>query len=182
MKYRKKPVVIEAIQLTSKNIKEVYEFVHSSRLLLKSDVENGKWDDYEAIVSLLGMDIPTLEDGIDGRAKHVANIGDFIIKGVKGEFYPCKPDIFELTYEQALAEQPTQEPVAWQWLKSGHMRKKIPKTATPEHWRPLYTHPHQWQGLSDDEIIPMYNEPSSDAEMIEFARAIEAKLREKNHE
>ena len=36
-------------------------------------------------------------------------------------------------------KQPAQEPVAWQWLKSGHMRKKIPKTATPEHWRPLYT-------------------------------------------
>ena len=39
----------------------------------------------------------------------------------------------------------------------------------------------EWQGLSDDEIIPMYNEPSSDAEMIEFARAIEDKLRKKNN-
>ena len=100
MKYRKKPVVIEAIQLTSNNIKDVYEFVHSSRLLLKSTIEHSKWSDYEAIVSLSGMDIPTLEDGDDGRAKHVASIGDYIIKGVKGEFYPCKPDIFALTYEE----------------------------------------------------------------------------------
>lgn len=99
MKYRKKPVVIDAVQLTEFNIKEVYEFVHDSRLLLRPTIEHSKWDDYEAIVSLSGMDIPTLEDGADGRAKHVATIGDWIIKGVKGEFYPCKPDIFELTYE-----------------------------------------------------------------------------------
>ena len=45
------------------------------------------------------MTIETLEDGKDKRAKHVASIGDYIIKGVKGEFYPCKPDIFEMTYE-----------------------------------------------------------------------------------
>jgi len=39
--------------------------------------------------------IPTLE------GDHLANIHDWIIKGVKGEFYPCKPDIFEMTYEPA---------------------------------------------------------------------------------
>ncbi|XAI95119.1 hypothetical protein [Microcystis phage Mwe-JY13] len=44
-------------------------------------------------------DIVTLEDGSDGRAVHVAQAGDWIIKGVKGEFYPCKPDIFAATYE-----------------------------------------------------------------------------------
>jgi hypothetical protein len=42
------------------------------------------------------------------------------------------------------------------------------------------TKPKEWQSLSDDEIIYMYNEPSSDAEMLEFAREFEAKLREKN--
>lgn len=42
--------------------------------------------------------VPTLEDG-GGRAKHVASPGDWIIRGVAGEFYPCKPDIFEQTYE-----------------------------------------------------------------------------------
>lgn len=44
-------------------------------------------------------DIVTLEDGSDGRAKHVATEGDWIIKGIQGEFYPCKPDIFLATYE-----------------------------------------------------------------------------------
>ena len=100
MKFRKKPVVIDAIQLTNTNIKEVYEFVHNSRLLLRTLAEHEKWTDYELSVAVMGMDIPTLEDGVDNRAKHVASIGDWIIKGVQGEFYPCKPEIFELTYEE----------------------------------------------------------------------------------
>ena len=78
-------------------------------------------------------------------------------------------------------EQPTGNssmlPVAWQWLTSGHMRQKIPKTATPEHWRPLYTHPKEWQGLAKYEIIAIDNEAN---DLMEFARAIEVKLKEKN--
>ena len=54
------------------------------------------------------MNIPTLEDGDDGRAAHVASIGDWIIKGVQGECYPCKPDIFEMTYELCLTSHPSQ--------------------------------------------------------------------------
>jgi hypothetical protein len=48
---------------------------------------------------------------------------------------------------------------------------------------PLYTHPprREWQGLTEEEIYPLYSEPSSDAEMVEFARAIEALAKEKNH-
>ena len=48
----------------------------------------------------------------------------------------------------------------------------------------LYTHPPRraWQGLTEEEIYPLYSEPSSDAEMVEFARAIEAALRSKNYE
>ena len=46
-----------------------------------------------------GMTIPTLEDGDDGRAIHVASIGDYIIKGTQGELYPCKPDIFNEIYD-----------------------------------------------------------------------------------
>ena len=99
-KYRKKPVVIDAVQLTSSNIKKVYEFIHDIKLILDCDIERDYWDNYEKIVLLGGMDIPTLEDGSDGRARHVASIGDYIIKGVKGEFYPCKPDNFEMTYEK----------------------------------------------------------------------------------
>jgi hypothetical protein len=77
--YRKKPVVIEAVQWSGRNIEEVEGFVPPESL------------DYEPGVKTLH--IKTLE----GRmfAKH----WDYIIKGVKGEFYPCKPDIFEATYE-----------------------------------------------------------------------------------
>lgn len=79
-KYQKKPVVIEAVQwdgsLTSLN--EVIEFCQ-----------------YKAFVNSSGeLRINTLEGIMD------AQIGDFIIKGVKGEFYPCKHDIFKQTYEK----------------------------------------------------------------------------------
>lgn len=79
-KYRKKPVIIEAIKWTGNNISDIIKFT-------KNDSK---------IVSIYGKDltIKTLE----GTMK--ADCGDYIIKGVKGEFYPCKPDIFEQTYEE----------------------------------------------------------------------------------
>ena len=97
--YRKKPVVIEAIQLTRENLLQVYEWVHGVTAI-KTEMDRHKWDDYLSVIERKGMDIPTLEDGPDRRAKHVASMGDYIIKGVQGEFYPCKPDIFEATYEK----------------------------------------------------------------------------------
>jgi len=103
MKYRKKPIVIEAVKLTNHTIKTAYEFVHgkgSMRINGSSMADSDRLEIYYNNVKRNGMDIPTLEDGKDNRAKHVATIGDWIIKGVKGEFYPCKPDIFEMTYEE----------------------------------------------------------------------------------
>ena len=85
MKYRKKPVVIEAIQFTRKNFEEIKRFT------------NNKAHSFILEKSLYGKCtciIPTLE------GDHIATEGDYIIKGVKGEFYPCKPDIFEQTYEK----------------------------------------------------------------------------------
>ena len=90
--YRKKPVLIEAIQLTKKTIFEVYSFVFD-KPDLSNRIASDKWDEYEVIVKRYGMIIPTLE----GDMK--ASIGDYIIRGIKGEYYPCKPDIFEMTYE-----------------------------------------------------------------------------------
>jgi hypothetical protein len=58
-------------------------------------------------------------------------------RDIQGVIQDCKEAL--ATNKESSLVQPEQEPVAWQWLKSGHMRKKIPKTATPEHWRPLYT-------------------------------------------
>lgn len=79
MKYRKKPVEIEAVQYTGDNFKEVCEFV--GKILNMTDSEQNY------------IIIETLEGDM------TASVGDFIIKGVHGEFYPCKPDIFEKTYE-----------------------------------------------------------------------------------
>ena len=80
MKYRKKPVVIDAWQLTKEN--------HASGA--PSDFRNDSIQLYEGSV---GGEIKTLE----GIMKVSEN--DWIIKGIAGEFYPCKPDIFEATYE-----------------------------------------------------------------------------------
>jgi hypothetical protein len=86
-KYRKKPVVIEAIRWTGTNWDEVCEFLNVPQNG-RGDVETLKHDP-----SRMPVIIHTLEG--DMRAE----LGDYIIKGVKGEFYPCKPDIFEQTYE-----------------------------------------------------------------------------------
>lgn len=88
-KYRKKPVVIEAVRWTGKNLIDIQSFIEGHRVASDSVY----WDRYEDMVNENGLIIKTLE----GLMK--ASIGDYIIKGVQGEFYPCKPDIFEQTYE-----------------------------------------------------------------------------------
>ena len=86
MKYVKKPVVIEAMLFNEATKNQCANFVSC----------NCSYDTDENGASIMG--IQTLEGLM------TASVGDYIIKGVKGEFYPCKPDIFELTYE-ALKEQ-----------------------------------------------------------------------------
>ena len=87
-KYRKKPVVIDAIKWDGDNLKEVIEFTG-----LHPSVEKWSWEEYEQVVAEEGLKIFTLE------GSHMATVGDMIIKGVHGEFYPCKADIFAKTYE-----------------------------------------------------------------------------------
>lgn len=103
-KYTKCPVTIEAVQLTVHNTREVLNFI-GQQVVTDSRIAEDRFEDYRQLVKEQGMNIPTLEDGADGRAKHVASIGDFIIKGVQGEFYPCKPDIFHMTYISAKANE-----------------------------------------------------------------------------
>lgn len=79
MKYRKKPVVIEAVQYQGCTTEIPYEFGTA----ITRSIEGGS------------CFIETLE------GTHECRVGDYIIKGVKGEFYPCKPDIFAATYEVA---------------------------------------------------------------------------------
>lgn len=86
IKYRKKPVIIEAMQLTDDTaLFQLLHWIDDNG----AKVKEWCWDDDEKYYI-----IETLE----GNMK--AEEGDYIIKGVKGEFYPCKPDIFELTYEE----------------------------------------------------------------------------------
>lgn len=79
-KFRKKPVVIEAIEWTGDNFNHVYEFMHG----IKDTITNTT--DKKIIIHTLEGDM-------------TADLNDWIIKGVNGEFYPCKPDIFAKTYE-----------------------------------------------------------------------------------
>jgi hypothetical protein len=85
--YRKKPVVIQAIQFTGHNYDEILAFCPS--IWIDSVDEDGA--EFRRANPL----IPTLEGSMMCRPN------DWIIKGVKGEFYPCKPEIFEATYERA---------------------------------------------------------------------------------
>lgn len=83
-KFRKKPVVIEAIQFFDQpeEIMAIQEFMGGDDLTIGyKDIDDPK------------LKIHTLEGVMN------ASLGDYIIKGVNGEFYPCKPDIFEKTYE-----------------------------------------------------------------------------------
>lgn len=86
-KFRKKPVVIEAIQWTGENVAEVAEFLGLSVRPFRIDTVNGT------------VEISTLEGTM------TASKDDYIIKGVQGEFYPCKPDIFEQTYETVSGDE-----------------------------------------------------------------------------
>ena len=88
MFYRKVPVVIEAIQFTGANGWVLKQWsdgaVYASPVL--EPTEDNPTGEY--------VQIKTLEGVMTGR------VGDYIIKGVNGEFYPCKPDIFNKTYQQ----------------------------------------------------------------------------------
>ena len=92
MKFRKKPVVIEAVQWTGSNVDEVIAHLLCTASFRRKD-----------FTSVNGGVLPggiLLIDTLEGTME--ANPQDWIIKGVKGEFYPCKPDIFAATYEEVL--------------------------------------------------------------------------------
>ncbi|EGY53100.1 hypothetical protein [Neisseria shayeganii] len=95
MKFRKKPVTIEAKQYTGeeRNTIALYEWIHDVDLSSIFGVARAKI--MAECAECGGLLIPTLEGNM------LASKGDWIIRGVQGEFYPCKPDIFEATYEPA---------------------------------------------------------------------------------
>ena len=92
-RYRKKPVVIDAVQWDGVHIEPVLALVDFDNL---PDDGSGHVNRGIGHTPALGtLDIPTLEGTM------TAQPGDWIIRGVQGEVYPCKPDIFEATYEPA---------------------------------------------------------------------------------
>lgn len=98
IKFRKKPVVIEAIQWDGINLTDMINFVGDKLEYEYYDAA------YQAGVAppVIDLKIHTLEGDMQ------VNNGDFVIKGVKGEYYPCKPDIFKQTYEKV--DSPPEEP------------------------------------------------------------------------
>ena len=93
-RYRKKPVVIDAIKWTGDNLRAVICFTDGPPDT-RSSHASMMWETYEDLVHREGLKICTLEGTMN------ADVGDYIIRGVKGEFYPCKPEIFAATYEPA---------------------------------------------------------------------------------
>ncbi len=91
-KFRKKPLIVEALRWDGMDHRGMYDFLegHNDRYLAVTgdnfEIDHNKGGG--------GLVIRTLE------GKLFASIGDWIIKGVQGEFYPCKPDVFEETYEE----------------------------------------------------------------------------------
>lgn len=83
-KYRKKPVEITALQYTDETRQQIIDWCNC---------QHSSIDDDGCEYELENLRINTLEGTM------MANKGDYIIQGVQGEFYPCKPDIFEATYE-----------------------------------------------------------------------------------
>lgn len=106
VKYRKKPIIIEAVQWNVPN--------KDGKVLLARECKDHpkvRPTSYLEVSTLCGTagcskepphwgwEVMGVIDTLEG--KHIVSPGDYIIKGVKGEFYPCKPDIFEMTYELA---------------------------------------------------------------------------------
>lgn len=90
-KFRKKPVEIEAIQYNNLNKEEIENFVGYE---LRSVIDSQHYDQGLPISPTRFLYINTLEGEMQ------VNPGDYVIRGIKGEFYPCKPDIFEATYDK----------------------------------------------------------------------------------
>lgn len=109
--FRKKPVVIEAVQFVGHNYAAIAAFTDGA-----ARYSSTRCGDVETNCCLI---IPTLE------GDHKANVGDWIIKGVNGEFYPCKPDIFAKTYDAAEVGEGMSFGQALEAIKAG---KRIART------------------------------------------------------
>jgi len=92
VKFRKKPVIIEAVKF-------IYSVEDIAKLRKFGGNAIGQIATRTKPYQPCEVEICTLEDGDIMKVTHIATEGDWIIKGVHGEFYACKPDIFDKTYE-----------------------------------------------------------------------------------
>jgi hypothetical protein len=191
--YRKKPVVVQAVQYT--------EAVRDACLFDDGTLPDGVYIPRSTLhpttrkVWSADAYIDTLEGCME------VSIGDWIITGIKGEHYPCKPDIFAATYEPegaALAASP--EPVTWQyrtyhrygdpgwgpWWTCNKDEADFVASKPDTEVRALYATPPGGASLTDERIIHLWDShvgeptatlPLTDADKTAFARAIEKELR-----
>ncbi len=96
IKYRKKPHVIEAVQWNPEPKDVLFTFPDGTEFHVRN--RRTLTGDYSK-----ALEIPTLE------GEMIADEGVWIIKGIKGEFYPCRDDIFQATYEQVVEDKPEEE-------------------------------------------------------------------------
>lgn len=111
-KYMKKPVVIEAIQWTKENDIELEHWL-SKEKSVELEIDDHLYVAGVGTPYISNIQIKTLEGTME------ASYGDYIIKGINGEIYPCKPDIFEKTYEKP------KQYLKWEDLKFGKTTHKL---------------------------------------------------------
>ena len=108
-RYRKRPVVVEAVQFVPEDWMEMRLFANVGNLAEGKaqacyiDADGNEHASWVGRGFPGGLWLPTLEGVM------LARLGDYVIKGVKGELYPCKPDIFEATYEPVGADGEAEE-------------------------------------------------------------------------
>lgn len=91
-RYRTKPCEIEAVHWTGENHREMFDFLTGNTEQFITISGDNFFIDHSLVYG--GLIIKTLEGNM------IASVGDYIIKGLRGEFYPCKPDVFEKKYEE----------------------------------------------------------------------------------
>ena len=84
MRYKKKPIEVEAIKFDGTNHREILKFIYPS--MTETGLEGAE-----------KMKLPIVIETLEGDMN--VSVGDYVIRGVQGELYPCKPDIFEQTYQ-----------------------------------------------------------------------------------
>lgn len=176
----KKPVKISAIQWTGENEHEIMDFVGMK--LQVSRPPNHYEHDNDITDDMVTITIPTLEDGKYGQVAHVADRNDWIIKGVKGEFYPCKPDIFKATYRAVKTLQEEHIPQFQESLDSMSEEDKKKVDDRMERNHPVYSEANVIQIIDallqmPDQLTDAINNENTDYDAEKLFNLAEGQIR-----